>query len=105
MLHKLKPLPRAIVIIGIVAIAGYGLTMVDFAKFKKAEVPVTANTVEAPVVTTVAPPAAQTPLQNAEAAVAAARAATPAPAPAPTPAPAPAPAPAGKDAGLDALLK
>lgn len=98
MLHKLKPVPRALVIIGIVAIAGYGLTMVDFSKFKKAEPPATAETISAPVVTTVSPPAATAPTPVAAPI-------QPAPLPAPQQAaPAPLPAPA-KDAGLNNLLK
>lgn len=104
MLHKLKPVPRALVIIGIVAIIGYGLTTVDFSKFKKAEPAVTAETVAPPPVTTVAPPSA---LETANTAV---QAATQAAAQAPAPAPAPPAAPSGltpatNDAGLDAVLR
>lgn len=53
MLHKLKPVPRALIILGIVGIAGYALTMVDFSKFKSAE-PV----VKEAAVIIVAPPSA-----------------------------------------------
>jgi hypothetical protein len=105
MLHKLKPVPRALVILAIVGVAGYGLTMVDFSKLMpKKAAPVTAETVEAPPVTTVAPPAPSTPLETANTAVqAATQAAQPVQ-------PAPAQAPSGltpatpSDAGLANVL-
>lgn len=105
MLHKLKPVPRALVILAIVGGAGFALTQVDFAKLMpKKAAPVTAETVEAPPVTTVAPPTA---LDQANTAVQAATQAAQA-APAPTPAAPAAPSgltPATNDAGLDAVLR
>jgi hypothetical protein len=101
MLHKLKPLPKALVILAIVGGVGFALTKIDFSKLtSKKEAAVTADTVEAPQVTTVAPPTAVTaPPPNA----AVPAAAVPLPAPQAA-APAPLPAPA-KDAGLNNLLK
>lgn len=55
MLHKLKPVPRALVILTIVGGLGFGLTKIDFSSFSKKTEPVV-NQVEAPPVTVVTPP-------------------------------------------------
>jgi hypothetical protein len=100
MLHRMKPLPRALIILALVGGAGFALTKVDFSSMmaKKAEAPV-AGAVEAPTVTTVTPgqaPTAPTLVPS-----------LPAPTPAPTPT---APAepvhlqPAQSNSGLDAVL-
>lgn len=95
MLNKLKPVPRMLLILAVVGGVGFGLTKVDFSKFKKAEAPVVAE----PAPTVVTPPTAD---QSA---------------PAPTADAAPAPAPATQDApsgltpansnnaGLDAAIR
>jgi pyruvate dehydrogenase E2 component (dihydrolipoamide acetyltransferase) len=99
MLHKLKPVPRALVILAIVGVAGFALTTVDFAKLMpKKAAPAAEVAVEAPAVTTVTAPASPPPNSAVPAA----------PAPAPAPAQAAAPSgltPATNDAGLDAVLR
>jgi hypothetical protein len=100
MLHKLKPVPRVLVILAIVGGIGFALTTVDFGKLlPKKAAPATEVAIEAPAVTTVTAPTSPPP-NNA----------VPAAPIAPTPAPAQAAAPSGltpatNDAGLDAVLR
>lgn len=93
MLHKLKPVPRGLLIIAIVGAIGFGLTKVDFSKFKKADAPVATEVAPTPVT-------APTPDQSAPAPTAEA-----APAPAPTDAPSTLTPANSNNAGLDAVLR
>lgn len=103
MLHKLKPVPRALVILGIVGGIGFGATKVDFSSFKKKDEPAAAAPAET---TVVVPPANQ-------AAVTAPTAPAPqqvAPAPAPAPAAQPQEQPllqpaAAHNSGMEAVLR
>ena len=99
---KLKPLPKLILIVAVVAAAGFGISTA----LKSQKPAVDPNAAPAPAVTVVAPPT------NNPATTPAASPSTPAPvAAAPAPAPAPVEQPSGlkpaggQDAGLDAVLR
>ncbi len=95
MLHRMKPLPRAMIIIALVGGIGFALSKIDFSALtaKKTETPV-AGAVEAPTVTTVTP--GQPPATTVQAPTAPA---TPAAPEAPV-----ALQPAQSNSGLDAVL-
>lgn len=98
MLHKLKPVPRALVILAIVGGVGLALTTVDFSKLMPAKKAVPAEVaVDAPTVTTVTAPTSPPPPPSS---------AVPAAPVAPAQAAAPnSLTPVTSDAGLDAVLR
>jgi hypothetical protein len=101
MLHRMKPLPRALLIIALVGGVGFALSKVDFAALtaKKTDTPV-AGAVEAPTVTVVTPGQAST----QPTLVPSLPVPTPAPVPTQSATPAPLTPTAPSNSGLDALL-